>query len=186
MGTVVTKSSHIRLIGKGEEKMKKDINYVYSTYFQDVYRFLFSLSRNHHTAEDLVQETFVRAHLYIENYKGEHVKTWLFTIAHHVFIDYYRKHKKTIIKDDSYFVSLIERKTGMEEDIIVKEEVKKIISLLGSLPEKHKLAVLLHDFHQLSQQEAAEVMKVKQSHFKVLLFRGRQAIRRRRNEADER
>ena len=54
--------------------------------------------------------------------------------------------------------------------------------MLKDLPEKHKYAVLLHDFHGLSHDEAAQVMNVKKSHFKVLLFRGRQAIRRRKGE----
>ncbi|WP_225983643.1 MULTISPECIES: sigma factor [Bacillaceae] len=39
------------------------IDSLYSTYFSDIYRFLFSLCHNHHTAEDLVQETFFRAYL---------------------------------------------------------------------------------------------------------------------------
>jgi RNA polymerase sigma-70 factor, ECF subfamily len=157
--------------------MKENINSIYSSYFQDIYRFLLSLCRNHHTAEDLVQEVFIRAHLYIETYEGENVKTWLFTIAHHTFIDYYRKHKKMVIKDDSFFASFFDKTAGTEEGVLVQEEIVGIITILKDLPEKHRLAVLLHDFHQLSQQEASIIMNVKQSHFKVLLFRGRQAIR---------
>lgn len=166
--------------------MKDNLDYIYHTYFLDIYRFLLMLSRNHHTAEDLVQETFIRAHLYIENYKGESVKTWLFTIAHHVFIDYYRKHKKMMIKEDSFFTTFIDKRNLFEEDVVRKEEVQEIIYLLNDLPEKQRYAVLLHDVHGLTQAEASSVMGVKQSYFKVLLFRGRQYVRQRREQVDER
>ncbi|MEN2467417.1 sigma-70 family RNA polymerase sigma factor [Ornithinibacillus sp. FSL M8-0202] len=166
--------------------MKDNLDYIYHTYFLDIYRFLLMLSRNHHTAEDLVQETFIRAHLYIENYKGESVKSWLFTIAHHVFIDYYRKHKKMMIKEDTFFTTFIDKKNLFEEDVVKKEEVQEIIYLLNDLPEKQRYAVLLHDVHGLTQAEASSVMGVKQSYFKVLLFRGRQYVRQRREQSDER
>lgn len=165
--------------------MKNSIDGIYNTYFHDIYRFLLSLCHNHYTAEDLVQETFFRAYLYIENYQGENVKAWLFTVAHHAFIDHYRKHKRTVIQEDSYFLSLVDKKKIPEEMIVDLEEVGEIIHLLKDLPEKHKYAVLLHDFHELSYNEAAQIMNVKPSHFKVLLFRGRQAIRNRKAEKHE-
>lgn len=54
--------------------MIETIDDIYQTYFHDIYRFLLSLCYDHHTAEDLAQETFFRAHLYIENYEGEMLK----------------------------------------------------------------------------------------------------------------
>jgi len=50
------------------------------------------------------------------------------------------------------------------------------------LPEKQKHAVLLHDFHELSYAEAATIMNVSLANFKVVLFRGRQAMRRKKGE----
>lgn len=160
--------------------MKENLDDIYKIYFHEIYRFLFSLCYDHHMAEDLVQETFLRAHLYIENYNGEKVKTWLFTVAHNVFIDHYRKHKRTVLKEQSFFLPFLDKRKAPVDTIVVQEEVQEIISMLKDLPEKHKYAVLLHDFHGLSYNEAAQVMNVKQTHFKVLLFRGRQAIRNRK------
>ncbi|WP_369403623.1 sigma factor [Gracilibacillus boraciitolerans] len=50
--------------------MKESLDTIYHKYFYDIYRFLLSLSKDHYTAEDLVQETFFRAHLNIEHYDG--------------------------------------------------------------------------------------------------------------------
>lgn len=162
--------------------MEKKLDELYSYYFHDIYRFLLSLCQDHHLAEDLVQETFLRAYLYIENYNGDKVKTWLFTVAHHAFIDYYRKHKRTTVKEHNFFLSFLDKKKLPIEMIVVQEEVQEVMNLLKVLPEKHKLAVLLHDVHGLSTKEAATVMNVKLSYFKVLLFRGRNAIRQKRGE----
>ncbi|UFT99574.1 sigma-70 family RNA polymerase sigma factor [Radiobacillus kanasensis] len=162
----------------------KDIDGIYHAYFQDVYRFLLSLCRDHHTAEDLVQETFFRAYLYIEHYAGGKAKTWLFTVAYRAFIDHYRKQKRTVIKDRSFFHKLFDKRKSVEDSVVIGEEIQEVIHLLEDLPIKHKHAVLLHDFHGLSQKEAAFVMDVQISHFKVLLFRGRQAIRHRKAVED--
>ncbi len=165
--------------------MEENLDGVYKKYFHDIYRYLLSLSHDHHLAEDLVQETFLRAYLYIENYRGENVKTWLFTVAHNAFIDHYRKHKRTVIKEESFFLPFFDKKKAPEETVMIHDEIRAIISMLKDLPGMHKYAALLHDFHGLSQHEASQVMNVKPSHFKVLLFRARQAIRRRRGEGNE-
>lgn len=165
--------------------MKESIDSIYNHYFRDIYRFLLSLSKDHYTAEDLVQETFFRAHLNIEHYEGETVKSWLFSVAYRAYIDYYRKHKRMVVKEQGFFSNLFDQKKAPLDSLVTKEEIEEIVILLESLPEKHKLAVLLHDFHGLSQAEAAEVMNIRRSHFKVLLFRGRQAIRRRKAGENE-
>jgi RNA polymerase sigma-70 factor, ECF subfamily len=164
--------------------MKESIDHIYSQYFQDIYRFLLSLSQDHYTAEDLVQETFFRAHLNIEHYNGETVKSWLFSVAYRAYIDYYRKQKRMVVKEQGFFSNLFDKKKVLLDSLVIKEEIEEVVSLLDTLPEKHKYAVLLHDFHELSQAEAAEIMNIKQSHFKVLLFRGRQAVRRRKAEQE--
>ncbi|RIW30427.1 sigma-70 family RNA polymerase sigma factor [Bacillus salacetis] len=165
--------------------MKESIDDIYYAYFQDLYRFLLSLSHDHFTAEDLVQETFFRAHLRIEHYNGETIKSWLFSTAYHAYIDSYRKQKRMVIKEDSFFSKMFERKMPLLDTLVLKEDIDDVRNVLEHLPVKHKTAVLLHDFHGLSQREASEIMDVKPSHFKVLLFRGRQAVRNKRGLLDE-
>ena len=72
---------------------------VYQYYVKDVYRYLYSLSSDHHAAEDLVQETFYRAYLFLENWKDERIKPWLFRVAHNAYVDYQRKASRSIVKD---------------------------------------------------------------------------------------
>jgi RNA polymerase sigma-70 factor (ECF subfamily) len=165
--------------------MADSIDSLYSTYFSDIYRFLFSLCHNHHTAEDLVQETFFRAYLYIENYQSGSVKAWLFTVAYHAYIDHHRKHKRVTIQDEGYFSRFLDKNKAVDETIVIHEEIEELLREVNTLPEKHKMAVLLCDFNSLSYEEAAEVMKVSKAYVKVLLFRGRKAIRQRRSKEYE-
>lgn len=85
---------------------------VYQYYVKDVYRYLYSLSYDHHAAEDLVQEAFYRAYLFLEDWKDERIKPWLFRIAHNAYVDYQRKASRSIVKDAVFFFNqLIDRHT---------------------------------------------------------------------------
>ncbi|MGM8365964.1 sigma-70 family RNA polymerase sigma factor [Virgibacillus sp. W0181] len=158
--------------------MRQSVESIYSYYFQDIYRFLLSLCNSHHTAEDLVQETFLRAYLHVDENKTGSIKTWLFTVAYHAFIDYYRKQKRIELKGDRFLRGFFDKKQTPEETVMIDEEIQLIVNQMGQLAEKQKLAILLHDFHQLTYKEAAAVMDVSLASFKVSLFRGRQVIRK--------
>lgn len=164
--------------------MKKSIEAIYHYYFNDIYRFLLSLSHNHHTAEDLVQETFLRAYLHVDDGKGGSVKSWLFTVAHNTFIDYHRKQQRMEVKKAGFFSSLLDGKQTPEDTIIIDEDIQEVINLLEDLSDRQKSAILLHDFYELSYDEAASAMNVSLANFKVILFRGRQAIREKKEHEE--
>ncbi|SES94766.1 RNA polymerase sigma-70 factor, ECF subfamily [Salinibacillus kushneri] len=67
----------------------------------------------------------------------------------------------------------------------MKNQILELKEMLKTLPAKQKHAILLADFHDLSYKESASIMEVSLSHFKILLFRGRQTLRQQkeRNEA---
>lgn len=164
--------------------MKESIESMYNYYFNDIYRFLLSLCHNHHTAEDLVQETFLRAYLHVDHGEGGSIKSWLFTVAHNAFIDYHRKQKRIELKRRGFFSELFDKSRTPEETILLNADIQEIIVQLEDLPERQKYAVLLHDFHDLSYSEAAIVMNVSLANFKVILFRGRQAIRKKKEREE--
>ncbi|CAM4272657.1 RNA polymerase sigma-70 factor (ECF subfamily) [Paenibacillus endophyticus] len=158
------------------------IDELYMLYMKDVYRYLLFLCQDRHTAEDIVQETFYRAYLYLDSYKGERVKPWLFRTAHHALIDYKRKEKRTSPQEAAYFENLQSRVTP-EMLFLHKERLSELGILIDRLREKQKQALLLHDWHELSYAESADIMGVGLSHYKVLLFRARQTLRQLQREA---
>ena len=79
----------------------QEIEQIYTQYRQDVYRYLCSLTRDAALAEDLLSETFLRALTGLSGFrKGACVRTWLFSIARHVWIDGLRR-KRHVLSGDS-------------------------------------------------------------------------------------
>ncbi|MGV2794853.1 RNA polymerase subunit sigma-24, partial [Clostridium perfringens] len=64
---------------------------IYREYKNDVYRYLFYLCRDHHNAEDLMQETFCRACGKLNEFEGKKTKAWLLRVAHNAYIARLRK-----------------------------------------------------------------------------------------------
>ncbi|MFD0716000.1 sigma-70 family RNA polymerase sigma factor [Paenibacillus sp. GCM10027626] len=149
---------------------------IYEHYVQDVYRYLRSLCYDHHTAEDLMQETFYRAYLYLEDCKEDKIKPWLFRVAYNAYVDYKRKASRSMARGPDYFQRLADRHTP-EKAVLQQEQWDEIGKILSQLPENQRQAILLVDFHQLTYQEAANIMGIRLSHVKILLFRARQRLR---------
>ncbi|MGM1045613.1 RNA polymerase sigma-70 factor, ECF subfamily [Paenibacillus uliginis N3/975] len=160
---------------------RDDLDRIYQKYMKDVYRYLYSLCRDHHMTEDILQETFYRAYLHLENCKDDQVKPWLFRVAYHAFIDAKRKNKRTIIQDIGFFNTLSQPST-LEKQVMEQERWDELKLAIDELPEQQKQAILLYEFHQMSYQEASDLMKVGLSHFKILLFRARQKLRQQKGK----
>ena len=154
-----------------------EIDDIYEHYINDLYRYLFSLSKNHHTAEDLVQETFYRAYLSLPERNITNVKAWLFKVAYHTFIDDTRKNKRLIPNEEIEVLKDKESEPWTPEDqAIQNEDYQQLVELVHQLRPKHRHAVILCDFNELTYEEAAEIMEVNLNSFKSNLYRGRQAL----------
>ncbi|WP_028552424.1 sigma-70 family RNA polymerase sigma factor [Paenibacillus sp. UNC451MF] len=162
---------------------RQTLDNIYHMYVKDVYRYLISLCRDHHAAEDLVQETFYRAYLYLDHCKDEKVKPWLLRVAYNAFIDSHRKERRTTPTGALFFSKLSDTQTP-DELVLRKELWDDIGDTISALPDNQKQAILLHDFHDLSYQEAADIMEIRLSHFKILLYRARQSLRQRKERTD--
>lgn len=166
---------------------KNTLDAIYKLYVHDLYYYLLSLSKDKSIAEDILQDTFYSAFLHFESCPKERVKSWLFTIAHNSYIDYLRRNKKSIAKEDVFFNTVADA-INIEKGYLVQEELEEITKIIDTLPPKQKQAILLCDFEELSYREAAEKMGIGLSYYKVLVFRARQVIRQKMKgvETDER
>ena len=148
---------------------------VYKLYMNDLYRYLLSLSKDHFIAEDLVQEAYYRAYLTLEDNEISNIKAWLFKVAYNAFIDYQRKNKRLVMKDqiDEHLSS---DPVTPEGSILEKESLQRLFDDLDLLKEKEKHAVMLCDFHELSYQEAAAILGLNINTFKSHLSRARKKL----------
>lgn len=150
-----------------------DLDVTFEAYVDDLYRYLFSLSKNHHTAEDLVQETFYRAYLQLLEDDISNIKPWLFKVAYHAFVDFTRKHNRLIITDEVH--NRISMKTP-EIDLLEKEGFAALMNDIHSLKETEMHALVLCDLHHLSLKEAGEILQLNLNTLKSHLSRGRKKV----------
>ena len=151
---------------------------IYKQHINDLYRYLFQLSGNPEIAEDLVQDTFLKAYDHLESYKGENIRPWLYRVAHNSYIDWYRKEKRNIPTDPK-LISTINcgSNPSLEEWYLAKEKLTDWFIAVRELPERQRHIILLRDYHELSYQEIANILDMTLANVKVLLYRSRQRIK---------
>lgn len=154
-----------------------------------VYRFALRLSGSVDEAEDLVQETFLRAYNAWDQYqKGTRAKSWLFTICRNVFLrrrERAQRHEEILSENvdrDAQGPELANplwsSTSGFdpEGEFFASIVDERIIEALEDLPEEYRTAVVLSDIEGLPYAEIAEMVGVPVGTVKSRLFRGRRRL----------
>lgn len=77
-----------------DDGRSNELDNLYRKYTKPLYYFLLKLSGSHQLAEDLVQETFVRATISLSFYQNEDVRAWLFKVARNAYLDEWRRRQR--------------------------------------------------------------------------------------------
>jgi len=150
-----------------------ELEQIYLTYFHDLYRYLFSLTRNHSEAEDLVQETFTKAHLMLLTHDIKEIKPWLFKVGYHTFVDRIRKEKRNVVSEEFNQVDW----NNPEDVMVQKDSFMELLRYLDHIKPIEKQAILLCDLHECTYQQAANILNLKLNTLKSHLTRGRKKMR---------
>lgn len=161
-------------------KKKDTIESIYQLYMKDVYHYLLSLSRKKEVAEDLLQDTYYKAYIHLETFRGGEFKPWLFKIAYHSYIDWYRKAKREHVVDrdvlDGYLSVHLQ---SAEDDYFVRYEMNKWLKWTEQLNWQQRHALILRDLYEFSYAEICEQLNMSLSAVKIAIYRGRQQIKKR-------
>lgn len=157
---------------------KVSLDDVYKLHVNDIYRYLFRLTRDARQAEDLTQETFFRAFLSLDDYHGEKVRPWLFKVAYHAFVDWHRKQAKRPLQLVGQLPEHADQQVDDPAETVVNKEMWEMAQeILLQLPEKQKQVILLAAA-SFSYAEIAEILGIDVADVKRSLFRGRQKMRK--------
>lgn len=152
----------------------KRIEEIYILYRQDIYRYIFYLTNNPDLSEDLLSETFINAITSIKNFKGQSsVKTWLFSIARHLWLRRIRKEKRTVEYNDFLGLYLSD---SMDEKLITKETADRIKNLLSEKDERTQKIVNMR-IEGCSFTEIAEKTNISEGSARVINFRTKKWIK---------
>lgn len=157
---------------------------LYETYFQPVFRFISYKVGHRETAEDLTQDTFIKALQSLENFRGDSkFQTWVMQIAKFTVMDYFREkyHYQTVELEDylaSDLPNLWEDDQDAENDDKKQKKEALTHELLAKLPPNYRDILKKRFLDTMSLKECAEAMNITVNHAKVLQFRAIEKLRK--------
>ncbi|MCB1056796.1 MAG: sigma-70 family RNA polymerase sigma factor [Acidobacteria bacterium] len=152
-----------------------------------LYNTAYRMTRNAEDAEDLVQETYLKAYKYYDKFQeGTNLKAWLFKIMKNTFINAYRKKQQVPPETDfsdieESFESLVSEEAkrddkSPEDELLSGVLDEDIQRALDSLPSDFRMVVLLADLEGFTYKEIAGILEVPVGTVMSRLYRGRRLL----------
>jgi RNA polymerase sigma-70 factor, ECF subfamily len=163
-------------------------SYLVEKYRRPMVGFLFRFCHNPSAAEELAQEVFLRVYRSRTTYEASaKFTTWLYRIATNLAVNYARdtRHERpenTVRLDEpdqetGTTPDLADDALSAEEQLLKRERLAAIRSKVNALPERQRVAVVMHKYQQMDYREIAAVLKLSESATKSLLFRAYETLR---------
>ena len=170
-------------------RRKEEFEEVALPHLDALFNLALNLTRNRKDAEDLVQETFLRAYRFFDTYRaGTHIKAWLFRILRNTFINRYRARKARPDEVELGAIEtayermideeFLERRTPPSPEQRVMDAVldREIEEALARLPEEYRSVVLMALLEDLSYKEIAAALSIPLGTVMSRLHRGRKIL----------
>jgi RNA polymerase sigma-70 factor, ECF subfamily len=172
-------------VAEGDEA---GFNYLASKYHRPMIHFLYRMVGNQAVAEELAQEVFLRVYRARSSYRAEaRFTTWLYRIATNLAVNHARdtRHERNA---QTVYLDQPDPETGTTPDVaddeptaeqqLMRDERMAAIRLhVMALPERQRMAVLMHKYQGMDYRQIGEVLKLSESATKSLLFRAYQTLR---------
>ena len=163
-------------------------NYLVGKYHRAMINFLYRMVHTQAVAEELAQEVFLRVYRSRESYRAEaKFTTWLYRIATNLAVNHARdtKHERSA---QNIYLDAPDEETGttpdvaddepnVEQRLMRDERMAAIRSHVMALPERQRMAVLMHKYQGMDYRQIGDVLKLSESATKSLLFRAYQTLR---------
>jgi RNA polymerase sigma-70 factor (ECF subfamily) len=164
-----------------------DFEAVAMPFVDALYNTAYRMTRNAQDAEDLVQETYLKAYRYYDKFEeGTNFKAWLFKIMKNTFINNYRKRQQVPQQSDfsdieESFESLVSEEASGQikspEDEFLEDVLDEDVQrAMDELPEDYRMVILLADLEGFSYKEIAEILEVPVGTVMSRLYRGRRLM----------
>lgn len=148
---------------------------IYEANVNEVYGFLLSLCRDENLAEDLTQETFLKAIDRIDTFRGDcKISVWLCQIGKHLFYRHYNKTRAHNAKQIPSEETWVEQ--SPEGDVLLRAEASEILRHLHTMDEPYKEVFMLHIFGEISLKEISLLFGKSDSWARVTFYRAKAII----------
>jgi RNA polymerase sigma-70 factor (ECF subfamily) len=163
-------------------------DYLVQKYRRPMLNFMYRMAHNAAVAEDLAQEVFLRVYRSRESYEASaKFTTWLYRIATNLAVNHARdtrheRPEKMVSldepdEDSGRTLDVADGSLTAEEMLVRRERLRAIRQRVQGLPERQRIAVVMHKYQQMDYRQIAEVLKLSESATKSLLFRAYETLR---------
>ena len=161
-------------------------DYLVAKFRRPIVHFMFRMSKNQAMAEELAQEVFLRVYRSRESYSAEaKFTTWLYRIASNLAINHARdtkaeRNQASLDEPDQETglkIDVADGRATVEQEMLRRERLAAIRKEVEALPERQRVAVLMHKYQGLDYRQIGEVLKLSESATKSLLFRAYETLR---------
>lgn len=166
---IANEADFVNRVKEFEEEAWEEL---YEVYFPKMYRYLFVHVGDRDVAEDLAAEVFERACKGIRHfrYRGAPLSSWLYSVAHHTMVDWYRKRRRTL----EVPTEAEPAQPDLSDGVVTRDELSRAMN--GLTPEQRQVLVLRHvEGH--SAASAGEIMGKKENAIRALDFRALASLR---------
>ncbi len=151
---------------------------LYEKYYNEIYLYLYSFCKNRTVAEDLTQETFLKAILSLAD-DHINVRAWLYMVARNLYFNYFRKESRNTEFDEREAESLADDRMPQLLDNILQDERRRLLyQALQHLDERKREILMMQYFGGLSQKEISALLKMTPENIRVLAYRGKKELRK--------
>jgi RNA polymerase sigma-70 factor (ECF subfamily) len=163
-------------------------DYLVQKYRRPMMSFMFRMTHNAAVAEDLAQEVFLRVYRSRAGYEpSAKFTTWLYRIATNLAVNHARdtRHERpenmvSLDQPDDETgttMDVPDSSVSVEQAMVRRERLKAIRDRVQQLPERQRMAVVMHKYQQMDYRQIAEVLKLSESATKSLLYRAYETLR---------
>jgi len=157
----------------------KDLEKLYREYFETVYKYLFSITRNADLSEELTQETFYQAVKTYDSFRGESkVSVWLCQIAKHLWYKEYKLMSSQSSDSLEDLLDLIPSDIHVEQTVLDGDAKIQLYHKIQKLDEKTREVIYLRLTGELSFREIGEILEKNETWARVTFYRGKQKMMR--------
>ncbi len=161
--------------------MELEFEKVYAKYYQSIYRYLLSFTKNSHLAEELTQETFYKALKNINKYNSKYsMFTWLCNIAKNTYFSVYKKDKNNLNLD----FDIEDNTKDIVSKIIDSETSEEILKIVHLLDEPYKEVFILRIYGDISFREIGNIFNKTESWARVTFYRSKIKIKEKLDEKE--
>ena len=156
----------------------QDMNAIYKKYGEIVYKYVFCLTGNEDTTEEIVQETFLVAVKDINKFRGEcKISTWICQISKYIWYKRLKKEKSKKEVPLDVLQNTLFIQESIEDNFCNKESKIKLFKKLQSFDETTRNVMYLRIFGNFEYTEIAEIMGKTSNWARVVFFRGKQILK---------